>query len=315
MEVACAYLSDPGWRDESLRLFKRRVPQIYESLSKQPQGPLTRDFLPALYEGDPRFGIPPRDELEAVTMDDVREWLEPHLREAPLTVCLVGDLDVEGALDAAARTFGVLPQRRPLEPYEARREAPAMKAGLRSRAEIDSSTPKSLVYVTFPTHDGIEARDGRELNLLARVLNDRVRLEIRERLGATYSPSASSEASRVYPGVGRISISALSDPTGADSLVDACLAVADDLVERGVTDEELKRLKEPLLASLRDSQRSNGWWLQQLSNLHARTAALDESRRLVEDYESLDAEQLTALARRYLDPSRASVLVVHPKDA
>lgn len=315
MEVVCAYLTDPGWRPDALALFHRRIPQLFESLEKRPDGPLARDFIPELYDGDPRFGMPSLPALQAITMDEIRDWLEPHLRSAPMTVCMVGDFRLEDAIEKARQTFGVLPPRRALEPYAARREAPEMKAGLRSKLQVDSTTPKSLVYVTFPTTDGIDAANRRALHLLARVLNDRVRLEIRERLGATYSPSASSEASQVYRGVGRISISALSDPTGADAVVDACLAVADQLVERGVTTDELRRLKEPLLASLRDSQRSNSWWVQQLSRLHDQAGALDESRRLVQDYEQLDADQMTALARRFLDRSRASVLVVHPKDA
>src|SRR5690606_23107199 len=100
-------------------VFQRQVPQLYEALSRQPEGPLRRDFLPALYAGDPRFGLPSLDALRAVSMEDVREWLEPHLRSAPLTVCVVGDFEVDAAIEAGARTFGVLPPRRPLEPYAA----------------------------------------------------------------------------------------------------------------------------------------------------------------------------------------------------
>ena len=61
--------------------------------------------------------------------------------------------------------------------------------------EIETEVPKSLVLIVFPCPDGIDPRLRRELGVLSTVINDRLRLHVRERLGAAYSPGAGAQLS------------------------------------------------------------------------------------------------------------------------
>ena len=108
-------------------------------------------------------------------------------------------------------------------------------------------------------------------------------------------------------------IQANGDPTKINELVDACRGVALSLATEGVTAEEVDRLSGPLLNQLRDAQRTNGYWLSTLDQAQGRPASLDELRVLVSFYENLSVEDLSALAAEYLQPDRASVLVVLPE--
>ena len=139
-----------------------------------------------------------------------------------------------------------------------------------------------------------------------------MRLVVREKLGAAYSPGAAAEASRIYEGIGVVLMNAAGDPAGADALVEACLEVARDLAENGVTEEETLRLSEPLLAQLRDAQRTNDYWLSLLDAAQQDPEALADIRTLVDFYTNLDPAALSALAAEYLQPERASILTVMP---
>jgi zinc protease len=311
-ELIAAYMQAPGWRADGMTQYMRSVPQFYEALQHQPDGPLVQKFIPALYSGDPRFGLPSREKVEAVTIDRLRQWLTPQLAKGPLEVAIVGDLDIEAAVAAAARTFGTLPRRRAEDPLDARRKVPAVRTGLQMVEPVASVVPKSLVVATFPSTDGIEALRRRRLSLLASVLNDRLRVQVRETLGASYSPSARSEASTVYPGNGLLLVRAMAEPAKVQALVEACVKAADDLATGGVAQEELDRLREPILATLRDILRTNTHWTSVLAESQRRPVVLDEARHLVDDYKGMTPETISSLAAEYLKKDRASVLVVNP---
>lgn len=315
LELLSAMIGAPGWRDSGLVQFRRIVPRSYEALAHQHQGPIVREFLPGLYSNDPRFAYPKEADMMAVGLDDVRAWLEPILANGPLEVTMVGDLDIEAAIAAAAKTLGRLPERRTRTIDPKRLVVPKMKTGVRQTATIETVVEKSLVLIMFPLEDGIDPTRRREQAFLAEVVNDRLRVEIRERLGVAYSPSASAQSSEVYPGEGRLMIQVMADPAKADAVVEACLEVAKSLAEKGTTKDEVERLREPVLAKIRDAQRSNGFWLGALGRAQAEPATLDETRSLLKTYESITAERITKIAAERLKPELASVLIVHPSAA
>lgn len=313
LELFCAVLNAPGWRDDGIRQLEHQLPLVLQQMAHQPQGPLLLEFLPELFHHDPRFiPLPPQDEVLAVKMEDVRNWLSPVLARAPIEVALVGDFEIETAVAAAAQTLGALSPRRDWKDYVARRVVEAPVAGLRMDRTIQTQVPQALVMLIFPATDGIEASRRRNIDFLGEVIGDRLRVEVREKLGAAYSPGASSDASAVFPGKGMFVIQAMADPDKVDTLVDACLAVAKDLAENGVTQEEVDRLAEPILAKLRDSQRKNGYWTAILARA-SDPQELEDARTVEEFYRNLSIEDLSALLAEYLVPERVSILTVVPE--
>jgi zinc protease len=312
-ELVCAYLQAPGWRSDGLVQFRRQLPVIFEGLKHQHGGPLMTEFMPALFAGDPRFGLPPQEQAAAVEIEHVRAWLAPELAEAPLEVSLVGDLDVEEAIAVAARTFGRLPARRDWRALDERRIVPSPATGLAQTHAIDTEVPKSLVFIVFPIPDGIEADRMRRFNVLSTIVDDHLRLDVREKLGASYAPGSATEISTVYPGVGMLFIQAMADPEHVETLVEACLGVAQGLAEGGITDEEVARLREPILKQRRDAKRTNDYWMQVLARARRDPDHLAEVRSGDAFYESFTAADLAPLAQEYLRRERASVLVVNPE--
>lgn len=312
-ELMCAFMQSPGWRNDGLVQMRRQLPMMYESMTHTPQGPLSMEFYPGLFSDDPRFATPEEDVAGAVGMDDLRAWLEDELRHDALELNVVGDLDIEAVIEAAARTFGKLPQRREWRAFEERRAVPTPLAGLRQTSEIVTEDLKSFVLIVFPVPDGIDSQVRRSFRALESVVNDRLRLEVRERLGAAYSPGAGVQLSQTHPGVGLLMMQANSDPDKVQTLVDACLEVANSLATEGISDEEVERLREPILNNLRDAKRTNGFWLSVLSRSQRDADHLDDVRSADAFYESYTAADLEPFAAEYLKPERASILVVNPK--
>ncbi len=312
-ELMCAYILAPGWREDGLIQLHRKLPLIFEDLKHQHGGPVAQEFIPALFSGSERFIVPPpMDQITSIEMGELRDWLGPQLAEGALELTMVGDLDEEEAISIAARTFGKLPPRLDLREFADRRVVAPPIGGLRQKHEIETEDPKSLVMLAFPVPDGIDPQVRWRFQALQTIINDRLRLEVRERLGAAYSPASSIQLSRTFPGIGLLFIQSMSDPEEVDVMVDACLNVAASLAEHGVTEEEIDRLREPILNRLRDSKRINRFWLSALSKSYREPGQVSEILMRDEFFSSYGADDISPLAAQYLKPELASILIVNP---
>ncbi|MBA3273742.1 MAG: insulinase family protein, partial [Chthoniobacterales bacterium] len=179
---------------------------------------------------------------------------------------------------------------------------------------IDSEIPKGTLQLFWPTDDGIEAPRSRRLNLLGAVVSDRLRVQVREEIGGSYSPGAGSNASDTFPGYGYMVANIDVDPATAAKMSDLVVSLGNDMAEKGVTDDELERARLPLLTALRESLRSNAYWLNAVvSRAQEKPVVLDWARTRLPDVESITTKEINELAKKYLGRDRASKVVVLPK--
>jgi len=313
LQLITAHLTDPGFRPEAARQARKALEQTYRSFAHTTAGPYNLEVARLLADGDPRFGLPPEAEMGRRTLDEAKAWLLPQLRSGALEVALVGDLDPDETIAAVARTLGALPRRDPRPALDELRRVRFPAEPLRREYTVDTAIPKADIRVYWPTTGGTDVRLARRLSLLAEVLSDRLRVRIREQLGDAYSPGAGSSASEVYPDYGYLLAGTTVEPAKAGQLTDVIVDLADQLAREGVRPDELDRARQPLLTSLRESARSNGYWLGSvLARAQEKPAVLDWSRTRYQDHEAITAAELGDLARKYLGRERASRVVVLP---
>ncbi|MEZ6003355.1 MAG: insulinase family protein [Planctomycetota bacterium] len=319
LEMICAYLQHPGYRPDALVQVRAQLPIAFQKMDRSPEGPLTAEYLPAFIKGNPRIewlGWSPRPELASlmtVSMDEIRSLLTPRFAHDPIELTIVGDLDLPAALLAVGRTFGSLPERSTKIDPEEGRGGVEMVSGIDMRREIETKDEKATLILTYPTADGSDDTRRRLIYFLGQVVDDRLRLEVRERLGAAYSPFAAAQASRVFHGLGGLMIQAAGNPAEVDTLIAACRGVCATLAKDGVTQEEVNRLAEPIQNRLRDMLRTNRYWVDSLSESQKSPSTLDGLRTLVSFYDNIDAKALSRLAAAFLTEDKASQLVVMPK--
>lgn len=316
LQLLCAYLVDPGLREQVLPRIRHSVRQAYERMVHTPGGIAAMRVEPLLGSGDPRFGVPPLDRVLAVTPTDVRAWLTPALSSGALEIALVGDLDVEQTIALAARTLGALPARREKPPFTEARAVRYPDAAPAAEFTVETEIPKALVLAYWPTTDGLDIPRTRRLAMLARIVDDRLRKEIRESLGAAYSPQAASEPSDTYPGFGLLSVGVEVDPPQAEKIQQTILRLAGELQGGGVSEDELERAREPALTAIRESVRQNSYWLGAvLAEAQERPEMLEAARTRLADIQAITKEELDALAARYLQNERAARFVIRPAPA
>ncbi len=314
LELLCAYLTDPGYRPEALRQVQRNLGPLYTQIAHVVEGPLQTEVPRLLASGDLRFGLPPQETVAARTDTEVKAWLAPEFARGPIEIALVGDFDPDAALAAVAKTFGALPARAAKPDYDAQRVAKFPAAPVEKQFAVPTEIPKGIVELFWPGNDNRDVHLARRLNLLMNVFADRLRVKIREQMGETYSPDAGASLSDTFRGYGFLAASATVAPDKARAIADAIKTVAVDLHDHGVTDEELDRAKQPALTAVKQSQRTNPYWLTAvLAAAQEYPERLDWSRTRYKDLESITTPELTSLASQYLDPARVCEFISVPE--
>ncbi len=311
-EVICAYITDPGWRPEAFDEFNQGLPQLYEAMAHGFTGPLSQ-FEFELHGKDPRFATPDRELVESFLLDTLKEFLQPQLDEGRIEVAVVTGMDPTAVASIVARTFGMLPKRGDAEEHAERLQSPPIQSGLKFRREIETAEKKAHVAVVWPTGDGIDPARRHELEFLAAALDNRIRVEIREKKGAAYSPRARDDLSLLFPGVGAIRADVECDPSKADEVLNACLSIGDALAKNGVKQEEFEQARTLALQQIDQAIKQDGYWLVQLARATTNPQALAELVDAKASLKAITLESVNALAKQHFARAKASTAIVTPK--
>ena len=314
VQLMCASLTDPGYREEALWQFRKAIPTLYQQLKHTPAGP-QQEMEAWLYGGDSRFTIAPVAKLSAYTLDDAKKWLTPELTKGYLELTIVGDFEIEKILPDLLATFGALAPRASAPPAlaEARKiqfpNAPAAKT-----FTYETKISQGIASTLWKTA-GIRGnqKEFRRLNILGEIYGDRIRKEIREKLGASYSPNAGASGSDAFEEVGYLIAQSVGKPEDLELLLKTMRDLADKLATGGATADELDRALKPTLGQLEKSSRDNSYWLATvMSQSQSDPKRLDIARSRDADYRSITLTEINALARKYLKAENALLVSIKP---
>lgn len=308
LQLMCAKLTDPGYRDEALRQFQKQIPTLASQL-KYTLGGAAAEMQAWFNGGDGRFAKPDPEQLMSYTADDVKEWVAADMRDAMIELSIVGDFDPQTAQPLILKTFGALPERSStILPHREARQIKQPTLPADKSFYYESKIDKVVALVSWPTAPvDKDVRESRRLNVLASVLKDRLRKKLREELGSTYSPSASYSASRVF-NTANLSTSSVATSEETALLHKHMVAIASDIANKGATQDELDRALKPILGELPMHWRQNSHWLNTvISQSQTKPYTLEWARERDADYASITLEEINVLAKRYLTEDFAKI--------
>lgn len=315
LQLLAAYFTAPGYRDEAERQFRKNIESIYTSIEHTAEGVMTDKVSGFIHSDDPRFGFPDRNDLESVTTADLKQWLTPALTQDWLEISLVGDVDVDKAVEAVSKTFGALPKRAEKKPAYAEQRVVAFPSEKKKDFHFTTEIPKAIATIYWPTEDMSDIKRTRRLTLLGSVLDDRLRIKVREELGEAYSPACYHVANDTFKGYGYMTAMIECKPEQAKSIGELVIKIGDELANKPITDDEFERAKKPQIEQLTQMRRDNRYWGQNvLRNSQEHPERIEWSRSLVQDFSGIEKKDLEALAKNYLKKDRAITVNVIPDE-
>ena len=314
LQLATAYLTKPGFRPEAFERLRGAIATVLPQIDSTPGGVLSRDLGQLTHAGDPRWrALPTPEELAAAKPADLAGSLAPILQGGPLDITVVGDLTVAQATAAVARTLGALPPRgaRKPAPPEALRVRFPDGGGEPRIATHKGRADQAIAFVAWPSTDYFaDVKETRALNVAAAIFENRLTDQVRVVEGASYSPSANSDPSQVFPGYGYVAGLVETPPSKVESFFANTRRITAAMRAQPPSADELERAKRPLVETRKKAMQQNPWWLAVLSRIPDEPRQAEVVRTAVSGVEAVTAAEVQAVAAKYLTDARAWRMVV-----
>ncbi|HWS90302.1 MAG TPA: pitrilysin family protein [Pyrinomonadaceae bacterium] len=225
-----------------------------------PYGRVFTEILPKLYPASHPYSWSPigsMEDLNAATLEDVKEWYRTYYGPNNAVISLAGDITPERALELVKKYFDGIPPGPPLA--RAREWIPRLERNVRD--EMQDRVPQARIYRVYHAPAWADP-EGDHVALFAEVLSGSKSARLDRRL--VYEKGL---ATAVGAGYNRGELGSLllvtvtvkqgADPAEAEREMDS---VINELVEKGPTADELQRARSRTLADfLRGIERLGGF--------------------------------------------------------
>ncbi len=309
LELMADVLFNPVFPAAELEKLKKQSLTGLATTKDDPQAISSRLSRAVLYGKNHPYGESQTEQTtKNITLDDVKAYYQTYFKPNIAYLAIVGDIEKAEAQRVVNQYFGAwkkgeVPTYKYPMPVRAAKQAVAL---------VDrSSSVQSVIDVTQPVAMKIGDPDYISSRLLNQILGggsaSRLFMNLREDKGFTYGAYSSIEADKL---VGNISASASVRSEVTDSAVYEFVYEIKNLVEKGVTQEELDKAKAELAGSF-------GRSLEQPSTVA--TFALNTARyNLPKDYYATYLQKLNAYtvadinatAKRLIEPDKFIITTV-----
>lgn len=311
-QLAYHQLKDPGYRKNIYDNYILRMKQEYEKYTHTIEGIYTLKVEKFLAGGDHRIGSSSFNEISKISLDDIKQWITPVMKKAPLEINIVGDFDEEKIIDLVSLYFGSLESRDKFVEREYTQEL-KFPYGQSFNSNIETDIAKSLINIIYPTTDSRNIYEVRRLNMLSKLFNERLRIRIREKLGESYSPFAFHSPSATYKNRGVLSTFVYTSPENIKAVKTEVKNIAAEIVKDGLTEDEMLRISKPMMTAIKDQLKTNRYWLSTvMTGSSVRVNQLKWAESIIKDYESITSVDLANMAKKYLDNKKAATVVISP---
>ncbi len=314
MQLLAAFMTKPAWSPDDFEGVKARYLQAYATRDATPGSAYAFAGAPLLYGGDARFAPLTEEVVRRASMRDIRAFFEPILAQSDIEILMVGTLTVDQAIEAVAKTFGALPDRKPLKETPGARQV---------RFPAPTATPVKLTHkgrpdlamavVSWPTSDYYsEPAALYAAQTLHAIYAERMLERVRMAQGKTYNIAGGVDFSRVFTGYGQFIISAEVPPAAVDDFYASASAIAEDLRTKGVTQAEVDKHVRAQRQQMLLTTRADAYWASTLVGAQREPRRLETARNPLAMIERITVEEVNASARRWLAPEKTYRISVLP---
>ncbi len=309
-------IMDPRFDQDALTLFKNRYRQMFQELVSTPDGMMQFKGEAFLAGGDTRFAMPTLTQMDSLSMKDVKKWISPFFKESNMEISVVGDVDIEEAVASVSKYFGSIPLKKSsTSTNDNKRDYLIFPEGGKIELQVDSKIDKALVVMAFHTDDFWNIRQTRRLNILSKIMSERLRKTVREELGATYSPYAYNDSSQAYDGYGVLRAVINVSPDKVDDMLSHMEIIADSMTTQEISDRELALVLEPIWTYIKDTRRTNSYWRDSvMAGSLQHPEKIDWAATMDEDYRSVSLDEIRELAVKFCNKERAAFIVIQPSN-
>ena len=317
LEIFADVLRNPAFREEKLELRKQ---QAVEGIRRRNDNPIQlawRNFSALLYGTDHPFGWYSEIEgIESITVEDLKAFHAKYYQPDNMMLAITGDFDTETLIPQLEKVFAGWESTKIAFP-----DVPTVEATLEPSVNyIFKDLPQSVMLIG---HFGIKRTPDFPDYFALRVMNDilgeggftsRLMREVREKHGLAYMVGSIMQTTYyTNPGEWFAYSQTRTDKTAeAISLI---IDVVKGLRDTPVPAAELQRTKDSLINSFVFGFESSSQIAFQQMMLAYRDFAPDFLETFTDNIAKVTAEDVQAVAQKYLHPDALTIVAVGNKES
>ncbi|MDC5870318.1 insulinase family protein [Vibrio europaeus] len=296
LRVFAALMIDGGYREQGKSFTLQMLSNYLETYQESPEEVQAVNIRSKLHGGDLRWVEPSMKELDAFSMSDLKPIMDNAISNGPVEIGIVGDISPQEAIDYVAQTFGALDIKAnaTIERYQV--EFPAIKKeDVTWYHKGEKTTALASSYWDLP--DARNTKQSLHFLLLENVIQQRVTREIREAIGAAYSPWSGRTQSYNFKNFGYLTINSNTTIAQVDKVFLAYKNVLKSLQSELITDDELKRAATPILDAVDQQVESNSYWFDLTSTAQTYPDIIEADGITAQELATATKEDILAAAK------------------
>jgi zinc protease len=252
------------------------------------------------------------EDLEAASLEDVRDFYRTYYVPSNATLAIVGDFDTAQALALVTQYFGRVPKAEKEVPHDIPKEPPQLKE---KRVTLEQPWPLPAVVVAYHiTYDGDP--DSYPLHIAAKVLSDGQSSRIYQKLvyEKQIAVTAFGEAHLLeHPNL-FYAVAIVQPGHKPEEAATALIEEFERLKSDRISDHELQRTKNQFARDYivtRDSDQNKAMVLAHAIVIHNDIKTADDEFDIFQNITTADVQRV---ARKFFTPENRLVLTVMPSD-
>ena len=253
------------------------------------------------------------EDVKALSADAMCSYYDARFGNAAnFTFFFVGAFDVPGITPLVTSYIASLPsQGTPSSRIgDVRLEFPD---GIKREEVRKGKEPKSQTVMSFFADTGLDEIEMHRARAAANILELRLRDQLREELGGTYSVGVGYSNTQPQPGYGSMMVEFGSAPENVDKLVKVVLDETAVLRGKGPSEQEVKKIQEMESRDGRLCRRQKSNWLNSLQTVHLLGWNPLRIAARMERAASLTQENIHAAFKKYFPEDRYTVVTLLPE--
>ena len=317
-EPVCSLLADmlmqPSLPDDEIATRKGEVVTAIRQDEDNPAVRATESLMALLYPNGHPYGRPTKgtiDAVESLTRERLLRLHAERFTPSGLTATIVGDVDVGRARDVVERAFGDWREPRTAAPIPL--AAPAQRSSrqrlvipMMNKAQADIAYGFTTIRRADPAYEALRLMN----NVLGQyALGGRLGDSIRERQGMAYYVSSAVDPNVIE---GPLLIRAGVGPANVERAVASIDEELTRLVKDGLTVREVDDSRRYLIGSMPRALETNAGIATFLQSAEFFGLGTDYDVRTPELLRAVTLDEVNAVARRVIDPARATLVIAGP---
>jgi zinc protease len=314
--LALTYLfhTQPRFDSMALHSFLQRQEGVLRNMLSNPYYAFADQKQKIKFQNSLRRRLATKDDLEKISVKTLSKVYRERYGDAQGSVfVLVGDFELENAIELAGRYLANLPTQNKRETY--RDLGIRMRKGQLDTVLQGGMAPKAYVEIAYHDKMASDLRSRYVFNSLMSALQISLRENLREEESGVYSLNLTGSPEVLPDSTFRLTLTFNTEPNRWKDLTDKALQLFERFKVVGPDLPLLEKIKSTQWQNRLKAEQENTFWLAQLMTRYKENRGLDGLRkdRYKELIDSLKTQDIIDAAKRYLNSENRMILVLKPE--